>query len=138
MGSYILFEAVDPCFMFEVRTSQISKTLKFIKNQIIDIIMQKKSKRRRIASRLGKVVLSIAAVSLMTSPMAAAAETSKVVTSGTKKVTIVRKVFYGTYSTFMLARSISGSVTAVTPADYFCTSLDYIITGASFFHFIKR
>ena len=86
-----------------------------------------------------KVAISIVTMSLMTSPVSAAAETSKVVTSGAKKFVVVRKVISGAYVTLVIARSISGGpLTPVSPADYFYTSLDYVFTGASLFHLIKR
>ena len=101
--------------------------------------MPKKSRKRRTLSHISKVAISIVTVSLMTSPVSAAAETSKVVTSGAKKFVVVRKVISGTYVTLMIARSISGGpLTPVSPADYFYTSLDYVFTGASLFHLIKR
>ena len=79
--------------------------------------MPKKSRRRRIASRLGKVLLSIVTVSLMTSPMAAVAETSQVVTSGAGKVSTIEKLIaiprragltYITYREFSLVIENAG------------------------------
>ena len=79
--------------------------------------MPKKSRKGRIASRLVKVLLSIVTVSLMTSPMAAAAETSQVVTSGAGKVSTIEKLIaiprragltYITYREFSLVIENAG------------------------------
>ena len=99
--------------------------------------MPKKSKRRRIFSHISKVAISIVTVSLMTSPAIAAADTTKVISSGAKEVGTAKKALSPTlkliYGTLTAGMTITCIPAAGDPVNRFhCFATGVALYGSLF------
>ena len=95
--------------------------------------MPKKSRRRRILLHLGKIAISIVTVSLMTSPAIAAADTTKVISSGAKEVGTAKKALSPTLKLIYGSLTAGMTITCIPAAGDPVDRLHCFLTGVALY-----